>query len=66
MQNNPFHITQKDFAKIINISIRTFQRRLQEMNIRLGRSLLCPTVQAMLKEKFEEYAINRVLPKDKL
>ncbi len=65
IQENYAHITKKEFAKILCLSLRTFQRRLQEMGIRLGRGLLYPTVQAMLREKFEEYAMNRVLSKNK-
>jgi predicted DNA-binding protein (UPF0251 family) len=57
---NDKHVTKQEFAKILGMSYRTFQRRIKEANIRVPRGLLSPVAQDFIRRKLEEYELKKL------
>lgn len=57
---NTKHLSKQEFAHSLGMSIRTFQRRMKEININLPRGLLSPTLQEFIRQKLEELELKKL------
>lgn len=57
---NTKSLSKQEFAMILGMSLRTFQRRIYELNIKLPRGLLSPTLQEFIQQKLEELELKKL------
>jgi hypothetical protein len=55
------HLTKQEFARLLGMGYRTYQRRMKELNLnKMPRGLLSPTIQNFIKEKLEELELKKL------
>lgn len=50
--------TKTEFASILKMSLRTFQRKLESANLKIPRGLIAPEIQKEIFEKLNEKTTN--------